>query len=359
MNFVLQEQKYNFRDTPVENIFIDDYMLVADGTYVKVYLLGYRYARDPEGSSRFNSETIARNLSITVEEVLDAWDYWEKEGIVVKHPGDEDGAYGIEFVNLKQYYADNIYKERIIAEAKNSDDDSKKTISAASDNEIKSMFESVEEIMGRPLTITEKKRIISWLNSYGTSPEMMVQAFSYCVNNKKKKSLRSVENVITSWHDANVTDIDTMAEYLEKKNDRYSVYSRISKSLGFSNRILTEAETKAIDKWVDEWGFSMEMIMKCLENSTKMTSPNLNYFDSILNRWYDKGFKTVDDLKNDKKPDEKKKAKPDKETANKFHNFDQKLKDYSESELEEIGRKNLKKKLKQLGIDLPEGDDTI
>jgi len=60
MIFNLQNEKIDFGNTPVENIFINDYMPMADGLHVKVYLLGFKYAKDGEES--FSNETIAKNL---------------------------------------------------------------------------------------------------------------------------------------------------------------------------------------------------------------------------------------------------------------------------------------------------------
>ena len=148
-----------------------------------------------------------------------------------------------------------------------------------------------------------------------------------------------------------------MVEYLEKRNDRFSVYSRISKALGF-NRTLTEAEMKTIDKWIDQWDFSMEMILKCLDNSTKINNPNINYFDKILSEWYKNGFKTIEDLKKDVKPEKKAKtaAKENSKTKNKFHNFIQ-SDDYSGEELEQIARKRFEKKLDKLGLNMPDEEE--
>lgn len=357
MYFILQEMQIDLGDTPVENIFITDYMPVADGTYVKVYLTGYKFAKDKQ--SNFNNETIAKNLKLPLADVLNAWDYWEREGIVVKHETDDEFNYTVEFVNLKQLYIDNVYK--YIAKSnqeKSNYVDNEELISSSRNKENKKMMEEVEEMFGRPLKISEKKKIISWLNNYKMNPEIMTQAFSYCINNKKVKRFNYIETVVSAWHDAGVNDIDSMVEYLEKRNDRFSMYSRISKALGF-NRTLTEAEMKTIDRWIDEWQFSMEMILKCLDNSVKINNPNINYFDKILSEWYKNGFKTVGDLKNDVKPDTKKinSSKSTPAAKNKFHNFDQKIKDYSEEELEKIAKKRLEKKLGNLGLSITDEGD--
>lgn len=364
MNFILQDMKIDLGDTPVENIFITDYMPIADGTYVKVYLLGYKYAKDKQ--ENFNNETIAKNLKIPLSDVLNAWKYWENEGIVRRHIDDDEYEYMVEFVNLKQLYIDNVYKyiSKVPIEKNNSlnNDD---LINSNRNVENKKMMEEIEELYGRPLKISEKQKIISWMNGYRMKPEIMAQAFSYCINNKKIKRLSYIESVVSSWHDEGVCDIDSMVEYLEKRNDRFYVYSRISKSLGF-NRILSEGETKTIDKWVDEWNFSMDMILKSLENSTKISNPNLSYFDKILKSWYEKGYKKPDDVKDDKKPDDKlKHIKPSKindapKPNNKFHNFEQKIKNYSEQELEQIVKKRFEKKLNKLNLKMPkEGEDVV
>ncbi|MDD4088893.1 MAG: DnaD domain protein [Tissierellia bacterium] len=351
MYFILQEMQKDLGDTPIENIFINDYMPQADGTYVKVYLMGYKYAKDRQ---EFNNETLSKNLKLPLTDVLNAWNYWENEGIIIKHETEDEYNYTVEFVNLKQYYVDNVYKHIRNVNDKNNYVDNEQLISTAKNPEIKTMMEEIEDILGRPLKINEKQKIVTWLNKYKTKPCVMTQAFSYSVNNKKVKRFSYIESVVSAWYDAGVVDLDTMMEYLEKRNDRFSAYSRISKALGF-NRTLTEAEMRTIDRWIDEWDFSMEMILKCLDNSTKINNPNLNYFDKILSEWYKNGFKTIDDLKNDKKPE-----KPKKETSknkNKFHNFIQ-SDGISGDELEKIARERFEKKLNKLGLAIPEeGDD--
>lgn len=348
MYFILEEAKFELGDTPIDNIFINDYMPEADGTYVKVYLMGYKWAREGQN---FNNETLAKNLKLPLADVLNAWNYWESEGIIIKHETEEEYNYIVEFVNLKQYYMDKVYKH--LHDVKNNKhDDTDKLISAGKNPEIKTMMEEIEDMMGRPLKISEKQKIITWLNKYKTSPFLMTQAFSYCVNNKKIKRFSYIESVVSAWYDAGVVDVDTMVEYLEKRNDRFSTYSRISKALGF-NRTLTEAEMRVIDKWIDEWEFSMEMILRCLDNSTKINNPNLNYFDKILNDWYINGFKSPEDLKNDKKPVKAKKESS--KTKNKFHNFIQND-DITGEDLEKIARERFEKKLNKLGLAIPEED---
>ena len=364
MNFFLEELKIDLQDTPVENIFITDYMPLADGTYVKVYLLGYKYANDKEENENFNNENIAKNLKIPLSDVLNAWTFWESQGIIKKHLGDDEYNYKVEFVNLKQLYIDKIYKH-LPTSVKEEPQyvSNNEMIEINRDEEFANMHKEIEKIFGKFLNINDKRKINQWQRQYELSPEMMIQAFSYCINNKKKRSMKFIEGTIAMWSRAGVTDIDTLAEFLEKKEERYAIYSRISQSLGFINRALTEGEMKTIDKWFDDFGFSKEMVLKALENSTKISNPNINYFDAILEKWFEKGYKNVNDLVNDKKPTVKKETttqpkviKATTQTKNKFHNYEQKMGEYTAEELENIGKKNLENKLKKLGITLSSED---
>lgn len=363
MNYFLEEMKIDLQDTPIENIFITDYMPLADGTYVKVYLLGYKYANDKEDSSSFNNETIAKNLKIPLSDVLNAWTFWETQGIVKKHKSDDEYNYSVEFMNLKQLYVDKIYKHlsassssslsTLVKEDKNYVNN-KELVELNKDEEFAQMHKEIERIFGKFVSIADKRKINQWTKQYELSPEMMIQAFSYCINNKKKRSMSYIEKTVAAWNRAGVTDLDTLSEFLETKEERYSIYSRISQSLGFMNRALTEGEMTTIDKWFDDYGFSKEMVLKALENSTKISSPNISYFDAILEKWHEKGFKTVDDIVDDRKTGVKKEAVKEKKTSpatkNKFHNFEQTISEYSEKEMEEIAQRNLKKKLEKLGI---------
>lgn len=68
------------------------------------------------------------------------------------------------------------------------------------------------------------------------------------------------------------------------------------KSLGFIGRNISEGERKVVDKWFDEYNFSLEMVLKACENTKKTSNPSINYINGILSSWYSKGIKTVDEI---------------------------------------------------------------
>ena len=76
-----KNQNYYLQNTSVENLFLGEYMPIAPGEYVKVYLYALMYA---ENGVRSNNAELARQLGMAVEDVLKAWTYWEGKGIIRK-----------------------------------------------------------------------------------------------------------------------------------------------------------------------------------------------------------------------------------------------------------------------------------
>ena len=97
MTFAFDEQFAMFDITPVENQFILEYLPGARGDYVKVYLYGLLSCYHPKKEMDLSS--MSRELGVTEEEILTAFRYWERKGIVRRikdHPPEW------QYVNIKQ-----------------------------------------------------------------------------------------------------------------------------------------------------------------------------------------------------------------------------------------------------------------
>ena len=62
--FFKEVNEIDLGETTIANIFIDIFMPMANGLYVKVYLLGYRQACDPNSNPKFDNNSIAKNLNL-------------------------------------------------------------------------------------------------------------------------------------------------------------------------------------------------------------------------------------------------------------------------------------------------------
>jgi len=350
MNFFLETTDMDLGDTPIENIFINDYMPMANGTYVKVYLLGYKYAHDRDEKIEVNNETIARHLDIPLEDVLRAWDFWESKGIIEKMPQKDNSRinYKVRFLNLKQLYIKNniglLNKERKIKKPTRSR--SEELVEANRIPAINNMFNSIDYIMRRQTVPLEKEKILGWIKDYNMNPDVIEQAFLYGVERRGIRKFSYIEGIIRNWYDAGLTNIEAVNEALKKDDEKYYKYQKIMKSLGLDRRPIRETEKEIIDKWFKEYDFSMDLILEACSRD-KNPTPSISYVNGILMSWHSKGIKKVEDIELLDRPreeKEKKKASARKNTTTtRFHNFEQRTDKYTSEEInariDEIARK--------------------
>ncbi|MGI6702588.1 MAG: DnaD domain-containing protein [Clostridia bacterium] len=339
MQFIKGKPGIDIEDTPVENIFIDAFMPSAEGNFVKVYLLGYKYACSRDRSSGFSNETIARALDIPVTTVLKAWDYWEKRGIIKKHYRKEDKSnFSVEFLSLKQLYIDNYrsVSDNTLEGSRGAYTPSD-LMQAMGDTRIRDMFNEVQKIICRPLTPSESLQCLEWLYDLKMAPEIIEEAFRYSVEKKGVKSIRYVNAIISSWYDNNINTLERLSEHLEVTDARYSRYNAVMKALGRPKNP-TRIEKQYIGKWLDEYAMPVDVILKACDKAVIQTpNPPLNYVDGIITKWYRDGVKTLSDI-----PDGKKEPKPQKRKGvrNRFHNFDQPALKLTNEQLKEILNKH-------------------
>lgn len=351
MSFLIETTDIDLGDTPIENIFINDFMPMADGTYVKVYLLGYKYAKDRDTSINLNNEIIAKHLNIPLTDVLRAWDFWQGKGIIKKH-NKENGSeydYKVEFLNLKQLYIRNNYQPICAKDTTKSNTpyncSVEDLIEANKIPSIHEMFNSIDYIVRRPLVPNEKRKVLEWIYNYNMNPDMIIKAFFYSVEKKGKKNVNYIEGIIRNWYDMNITSVEALQEHFKSKDEKFYRYEKVLRSLGINMTHANEGQMKVIDKWFDDWKFTLEVVLKACEDGTKKsTNPNINYIDGILSSWHTKGIRTVGEIMEKDKPVPN--AKVSSASINKrqplktrFHNFEQRTSKYTPEELEEIIRK--------------------
>ncbi len=308
MAFKIEITDIDLGDTPIENIFINDFMPMANGTYVKVYLLGYKLANDKDTNIKVNNKTISKHLNIPLVDVLDAWDFWENKGIIKKHFQENmpDTEYTVEFLNLKQLYINNVVKPKnaIISNRYNdSYSNSYKCtpedlVDAKSIPSVNNMFNEIRKITGRLLNSKECFEIIEWMKNYNMSTDVIIAAY----NEGKSKGNRTfsfIKGIIRNWYDQDITNIEALRRHLETKNERYKLYNNVIKALGMTG-LISDYQKQMIDKWVDKWNFSENTIMKACEKNINIKEPNFNYTNKILENWYKQNIKTNTDLLNNK-----------------------------------------------------------
>ena len=61
-------------DMPLENIFINEFLPIAPGDFVKVYLYARLYA---ELGYPLDNAQMSKELAVDEKTIIEAWEYWE------------------------------------------------------------------------------------------------------------------------------------------------------------------------------------------------------------------------------------------------------------------------------------------
>lgn len=355
MSFFLETTDMDLGDTPIENIFINDYMPMANGTYVKVYLLGYKYAHDRDEKIEVTNATIAKHLDIPLEDVLRAWEFWEDKGIIERIKLEEGNKfnYKVRFLNLKQLYIKNnigvLNKEHANKEVDTHKYNTYDLVDANKVPAINNMFNTIDYTIRRQTVPSEKQRILNWIYDYNMNPDVIEEAFAYGVERKGIRTISYIEGIIRNWYDKGLTNMEAILEDIKQYDEKYYRYQKIMKALGLGKRPIKKDEAELIDKWFGEYKFTMELVLEACERD-KNPTPSIHYVNGILKSWNEKGIKTIEDIELLDKPKEKKDTKVTKtnirrpsNTVTRFHNFEQRSDKYTSEEInarvEEIARR--------------------
>lgn len=261
-----------FDVTPVENLFIEEYMLRAPGDYVKVYIYGLRLCYHPvEGAT---VTTIASALGLEEKTVLDAFTYWERQH-VLRRTGDNPPSYS--YNNLKALMVSGQEREDDIPEMD------------------RSFNTALQELFGtRLLQAADYERVYGWMEDMGFKPEVVLMLVRHCIATSGKGqnvTFASMEKEAVRWAKKGATTLVAAEEHLRTLSANYEGAQKVVRQFGL-RRSPTVDEERMYAKWSGEWGFSLDAIMYACRETTKISNPNFNYLDKVLENRYKKQIST-------------------------------------------------------------------
>jgi len=275
MDFSKQTIKnYFLYDTRIENLFIGEYMLDAPGDYVKVYLLGMMHAELGEAT---DNTKIAKELTLSLETVDKAWDYWQNIGLVKKLAKAEDSdAYKVVFINIKEAVfgkcAVNIQTNESAAT---------KEINLDS-FDLGEVYRGIEKITSRLIDGKEAEIVAQWITDFNINPNVILYCYKYSTENGKSNRVKYVEKILMDWREKNLETVEMIEEYLGDSDRAFKLYKRVFKALGFDGRKPTEPEKAVMRKWFFEMNLSMDEVLAAIDKTIGGSSPSIKYVDTII-----------------------------------------------------------------------------
>jgi len=335
---------------PIDFIFIDRYLKDVNGTYLKVYLAAYSQSYKSSSFHRIdNDRDLADFLSLSLDDVSSAWDYWEEKGLVRRDPDDQS----ITFVNLKSMYLGDLMEKAPQGDFGVETEDSSAYHSCTPNDlasahqipEIKKMFSSIQKIIPRDLTPNEQLEILEWIINHNLEPPLITEAYTYGVEKRGTSSFQYISRIILNWIDDGISSLEDLRSHEHTLDDHFTFYRRVLKAIGVYNREATEKEKELMDLWMDEFHYSIDLVLKACEETVKISNPNIKYIHGILKKWKEKNVASVEDLKDlPSSPPRPQGSSDHSRHKTKFHLSQSRGDRYSAKELEKIILERQKKK---------------
>lgn len=290
-------------------------MVSANDAQIKIYLYLIRMTG---AGLPFGISDIADRFNYTEKDVLRALRYWEKLNLLSL---DYDGEQNLKAVHVLPFPSLNAKAEIVplaskLAPAGNlsslpADRPEENTKSAPrtpaaaktaftadeldafrSNNETSQIIFIAEQYTGKLLSRSDLETLLFIYDTLGFSVDLIDYLIQYCVG-RGKKQFSYMEKVAIDWAEAHVVTV-RQAKLRTTKYDK-QIYS-IMRALG-KNTEPTEPEVTYIKKWMNQFGFSSEVILKACERSVLATDRNrIQYANAILSKWHEAGVKSAKDI---------------------------------------------------------------
>lgn len=370
MNKISLHTENSLDVTLIPNIFIDQYMPSANGAYVKVYLFLLRSLQS--ACFEFSISHIADSLDNTEKDIVRALNYWKKMNVLSLGTNEQKDITDIRLNNLhsstnnateallhKSHLKDLTQDSQLSEIAVTIHTDRKpalrqsysaeKVEQLSNNDEIKYAMHIVEVYLGRPLKPVDHQLILYLSEELHFSSELIMYLYEYCVS-RGKKSASYVEAVALKWAEEGIDTEEKAKEAVVTYNEHFNT---VNKAFGL-NRAPGQIERQYIKKWVEVFHFTGEILTDaCNRTILRTQRPDYKYTDKILETWFKKGVKTMEDIKRldeefsrgNKSSSEKSNStsNPTKPSTNKFNQYPQR--NYSAKDYAELERKLLNKGL--------------
>ena len=220
--------------TPIENMFLDNYLPIVDEISLKVYLFLYKRLFGSY-KSELSIKCIAEELRFSEVQIMNALKYWENNQLLDYTLDEKGSVEKIEFVNNFALYAGGVYDGNV---------EEKVIEKPMIDN--KEYFTKIEKITGLSLKPHEITKIVEHIEETTHGMDLVYRAYEYAKSEGKSMSVDYVIGILRAWkRDNNILTVEDLNYFLENKDkNKIKRYSKNTKKYIEKEHILTEEEKR-------------------------------------------------------------------------------------------------------------------
>ena len=307
MKLEQNEKRMLFNMTEIPDIFFSEYLTNIPGDYLKIYLyISFlaKYSKDVKIND------LSKKLGLPFNVISEGMKYLEQNNLVLRKPN------GYIITDLQEATLNELYKPNIITTPEKIEENAKNQERLKLISYINNKY--FQGVMGP----TWYNDIDIWLSKYEFDEQVLIALFDYCFN-KSALHKNYVQAVAEAWGINKIKNLGDLENYYMEQEKMMKIKKSIAKKLG-KHSGLTQYEEAYIEKWVNEFGYAMDVIEIALKRTTFKTNPSFEYINNIITDWHDRNLKTPAEVSTflEQRKQQNKNEKELKEQVNKA-NFEQ------------------------------------
>lgn len=261
--------------TIIDNVFINDHLPYAPELCVKVYLMGLSKCGNASAGDN-NIENFAKVLNVTVEEIENAFKYWQEEGLVqilstkpmeVVYLPVKLNAKLLKKFNVDKYADFNLQLQEILA--------------------------------GRMINPAEYNVYYSFIEENHIEPEVLIMIVKYCVqykgNNPRNVYYPYIMAIAKSWISEGVRtteDVENKIQSLGVMNDKASL---LLTALNTKRKVQLE-DVQLLNKWLDELDFDFNVIIYVAKRMSIKKRIDVQVLNAQLVKYYEMKLSSINEI---------------------------------------------------------------
>lgn len=254
--------------TPVDNIFINNYLPYAEDVYVKIYLYGLYKCQD--SSSKDNTLShFASELHIDEKKVEEAFNYWQEQGLV-------------QIINVIPFEVRFLPISDVINNTKKYNAKKYESFNA----------QAQEILCGRMITPNEYREYYDIIERFHVEKEALLMIINYCVSIKGDNvGYAYITTIAKDWANQKITTAKQVEQRLLEFENLRNGMEYICKLLKLK-RLPNIEERTLYRKWNEE-GFDDQVLQFVAKNVKKQTFQAMDY---VLDKYFSLKLFDVDQI---------------------------------------------------------------
>ena len=256
--------------TVLDNTFLNEFLPQATGDDVKVYLYGLNLCTNPNEEDN-NLDTICKVLSLTEDQVLRAFSYWQEMGLVQLV---SSNPLEIKYLPIRAHSGS--------AKIRNKDkySDFNKQIQAI--------------ISGRMITPNEYNEYYSLIETYHFEPEALILIARYCTAIKTTSiGYPYILAVAKDFARDGLKTVETVEQKFIEQEKSTKEIKQILDSLGLKREADID-ERNLYLKWTNSFGFTHGVILAV--SKTLKKKGGFARLDTILSKYFEQKLFTMEEI---------------------------------------------------------------